>query len=389
MTSDEKIQEEIDEGVFLLKRYFEGELNDEERQHLAGWLKRSRANRELLMELRAGHSLRRRYDERRGVDVKIEFDLLVRRYPRLRRGKRPFVTWRHVAAVVAVFFLVTGGKLFLERRVDWEEVSVVQTVGNKMYALLITADGTVLPLRQGISSDDRNGLRIVDSLRLLTFASKNVCGDTIRYHRLEIPRGGEYSVVLEDGTLARLNSESCMRFPESFGDSVRMVEVVGEAYFEVARDTTRPFIVKADRLETEVLGTHFGVRVYPGEEEWTTTLAEGKVRVSLGNGQPLVLEPGQQAYVRDGRLGKHQVDVGKELAWVEGLFMFEHDELVRVTERLSRWYNVKFRFEDEKLKSYQFTGTVSRDFGIDRILDLIERMNVVKFERSGEYIVIK
>ncbi|MEY8590623.1 MULTISPECIES: FecR domain-containing protein [unclassified Butyricimonas] len=379
--------EKIDEYTSLLKKYFDGQLNKEERVRLARWLRQDRKNRELFMNVRSISLLKEHYERRSEIDTRQEFDLLVWRYPRVRGGRRVYA-WCYVAAAV-VLLLIIGGGIFFSTRTVPENTPGKTVSAGKLYALLTTADGKVVPICQGSESGDNAGFRIKDSIKQLVCGGGEMRGDTVCYHRLDIPRGGEYSVVLEDGTLVRLNSESSIRFPEFFSDSTRGIEVRGEVYLEVAKDVSRPFIVESGRLRTEVLGTRFGMSVYPAEDLWMTTLAEGCVRVTLDGEDKLVLNSGQQAYVVGSRLEKREVNVDKELAWVQGFFVFEHDELVHVVNRLSRWYDVTFVFDDENLKAYQFTGTVSRDYGLDRILDLIERMNIVTFEKSERSIVIK
>lgn len=380
------VHDEIDRYGALLRKYLDGELTGDERRQLGEWLWADRSNRELLKRLRSVDSLRERYEMRQQVDAGHEFRLLLQRYPRLKRRKISRL-WRYAVAV-SVLLAVAGGNVWLNKmRVPGKEIMVPVAPG-KAHALLTTADGKVMSIGLDEGVKGVSGFRVQDSVKRLICEKSGTRHVTIRYHRLDVPRGGEFNVLLADGTRVRLNSESYIRFPESFGDSVRSVEVGGEVYLEVARDAARPFIVDAGKMKTRVLGTRFGVRVYPGEDEWTTTLAEGSVRVDLERCS-LILKPGQQARARGGQLEKLEVDVDKELAWVRGLFVFEHDRLIRVTERLSRWYDVVFRFDDASLKSYQFTGTVSRDMGIDKILDLIERMNVVKFEKKDSYIVIK
>lgn len=380
------VQDEIDRYSALLRKYLDGELTGEERQQLGRWLWTDRANRELLKRLRSVDSLKERYKKRREIDTGHEFRLLLQRYPRLKRRKVSRV-W-YYAAAVAVLVVVGGGDIWLNRTRVLEREAVMPAVPGEARAQLTTADGKIMPIGFGEGLQGVSGFRVQDSVKQLICEKNDMLQNTTRYHRLDVPRGGEFNVLLADGTRVRLNSESYIRFPESFGDSLRSVEIGGEVYLEVAKDTVRPFVVNAGKMKTRVLGTRFGVRVYPNEEEWTTTLAEGSVRVDLDR-YSLVLKPGQQACMREGKLEKLEVDVDKELAWVRGLFVFEHDKLIRVTERLSRWYDVTFRFDDESLKSYHFTGTVSRDMGIDKILDLIERMNVVKFEKTDNYIVIK
>ncbi len=372
----------IEKYSLLLQKYFDGQLTSGERSELAEWLWRDRRNRELLRRLRGGNMSREKYRAYQRIDIEREFELLTHRYKKTR--KRKFVIrWSGVAAILVLALCV--GLLF-DREVKPEGRIVVKE--GKVQAVLTTADGSVIPIKKGMIKPGIETFQIKDSLKELFYEPVDRSGDSVRYHRLDVPRGGEYTLVLADGSSVRLNSESSIRFPECFSGSTREVKIEGEVYFEVKRDSSRPFIVYANELKIEVLGTRFGVRVYPDEMMNNTTLAEGSVRVVSGKSN-MVLLPGEQAYLMNDKLHKRKVDVGKQLAWVNGLFVFEHDNLSYVVKQLTRWYDVHFRFANEKLKDYQFTGTVGRDEGIDGILNLMEKMNVVSFEKKDGYYMIK
>ena len=355
--SEKDIYGEIEKHRLLLQKYFDGVLDPEERGQLASWLWSDRRNRDLLGRLHGGRSLRERFEIYRDFDTNREFEMLTRRYKGIRR-RRWVIRWSGVAAVLVVTICAA---LFLNRGSGVDEEKLVVREG-KLQAVLTTADGDVIPIKERMIKPGVLAFQIKDSLKELICEQADANEDSARYHRLDVPRGGEYTLVLADGSSVRLNSESSIRFPKSFSGSTREVEVHGEVYFEVVKDRVRPFIVHANELKIEVLGTRFGVRV---------------------------LVPGEQAYLEAGQLRKRTVDVDKTLAWVNGLFVFEHDKLSYVANQLTRWYDVQFRFANEKLKDYQFTGTVGRDEGIEGILNLMEKMNVVAFEKKDGYFLIK
>ena len=130
------------------------------------------------------------------------------------------------------------------------------------------------------------------------------------------------------------------------------------------------------------------MRVYPEEREWSTVLVEGKVKVSF-KGTDVVLEPRQKAYVERGVLYEGEANLNRELAWLRGAFVFEHERLESVMRTLSRWYDVSFVFEREELKNYEFTGSVRRDQPIAEVLDVFQRMNVVTFVKKGNSVLVK
>ena len=384
----EDLYDSIGEYSALLKKYFDGRLSAEERRRLARWLWSDRKNRFLLDRLRSASRLKSYYHTFQSIDPEEEYKQLTARCSGTQGRGTHFILYRRwVAAVVLV--VVGTATWFLLRTTDTKGFQQSLTDGKYM-AVLKTSDGGVFRLGElnGQQPDlQQKGLQLRDSMKELICAA-TAKSDSLIYHRLEIPPGGEYKLILADGTKVWLNSQSMIRFPLSFGKQCREIEISGEVYLEVHKESNRPFRIKAGAGKVEVLGTSFGMNVYPDEQTWTTTLVEGSIRVDIGN-QDLILKPGEMAYVEDGRLNQKEVDTDKELAWTRGEFVFEHDALEDVVKKLSRWYAVEFRFAQEELKQYVFTGQVSRDMGVDQILDLIERMNVVSFEKKGNYFFIK
>lgn len=383
------IYDQIEHYSSLLKKYFEGVLSMPERRELAEWLRKNRKNQTLFRQIKSQYSLKDYYDLRQKIDPAKEFELLTKRCTAI-KGKKPV---RHLIRrwAAAVILLLTGTTMwYAYRNITKLPVAEVQFREEKIIAILKTSGGSIFQL-DGSGSEvvlgQTAGLQIRDSLKEL-ICEQIPCADSCYMHELTIPRGGEYKLILSDGTKVWLNSESEIRFPGVFNKAVREITLCGEAYLEVTKDEKRPFRVKAGEGRVEVLGTSFGMSIYPNEQKWSTVLVSGKVKVCYGQNN-LLLQPGKEAFLKNGKLEEQVCDTDKELAWVKGLFIFKHDRLEDVVKKLSRWYNVNFRFENEKLKDYIFTGQASRDIGINKILDLMERMNVVNFEDTGTYILIK
>ena len=202
------------------------------------------------------------------------------------------------------------------------------------------------------------------------------------FNTLTTPRGRRTSVVLSDGTKVWLNAASSIRFPASFMDKDRTVELSGEAYFEVARDAARPFRVKVNHpgrnLEVEVLGTSFDVMAYDDEESVNTTLVDGSVKVVTPAGASL-LKPGQQLMA--GANGKTSLvvdaDVQKATAWKDGNFLFRGDELGDIMKQLARWYDIDVRYDSPVTDHY--TGKISRQVNISQVLKMLEAAGGVNF----------
>ena len=210
------------------------------------------------------------------------------------------------------------------------------------------------------------------------------------YNTLEVPRGGEYDVVLEDGTRVWLNADSRLKYPVVFPGSERRVILEGEAYFKVKREENRPFSVEMGGNCIEVLGTEFNVRYYPEENKQITTLVSGKVKfISEGN-KSLVLSPGEQAVLtHEGILSCTSVDVTLYTAWKDGNFVFRKQRLEEVLKTLARWYDVDVFYEDVSRKDVEFTGNIERFERFEEIIDLLRMTGDTDFEVKGKNIFVR
>lgn len=374
----------------LLKKHIYGKLNKQERGLLAGWLWEDRRNREMYRRLCLECAMQERYEKWKGVNPRHEYGLLLKRFPEIKNRERNYLRRFGYAAAVVLFCSI-GLSMYLlfdreERLNQFTQVAVAEKL---IDAILTTADGRVVTIqREKVENQESvKGLEVRFAERELLCVEDSTASSA-NIHLLEIPRGGEYHLILPDGTVVYLNSGSSIRFPEKFAGKTREIEVSGEVYLKVKANATSPFIVRTGDYRTEVLGTRFLTRAYPGEKEWVTVLEEGKVKVIYGK-QQVILKPGQKSCMETGNLSVGQANMDKELAWVHGVFVFENDDLEKITNCLSRWYDVSFRFEREELKKLPFTGKEKRDMGVREILNLIESTNVVVFEDKGDYFLVR
>lgn len=202
-------------------------------------------------------------------------------------------------------------------------------------------------------------------------------------HTLRVPRGGEYQVTLSDGTRVWLNAESKLNYPPHFEGDTREVTLEGEAYFEVAKNPDQPFIVKTTQMDIEVLGTAFNVRAYEGEEKVSTTLVEGKVRITENNGKVTPLTPGFQYEVKpeSAEFQLKKVNAVAVSGWKDGEFFAEGMELEKILEMVSKWYNIeKCHFKDEEAKNIKFTGLINRNEPLSQWLTFFAQIEPVVFE---------
>ncbi len=206
------------------------------------------------------------------------------------------------------------------------------------------------------------------------------------FNTILTPRGGTYQVVLSDGSKVWLNSESSIKFPTCFIGTERHVELQGEAYFEVAKDASKPFIVKVDKQSVRVLGTTFNVNSYINEKVITTTLVEGAVKVS-NNTNHLVLKAGQQAIAAaDNKFLLKTVDVNEFLAWRNGMFSFNKANLETVMRQFERWYDIEVEFE-ANAPEISFTGKIYRNLNLNEALNNLSFLGV-KFKTIDRRVTV-
>ena len=206
-------------------------------------------------------------------------------------------------------------------------------------------------------------------------------------YTLKTPRGGEYSLVLGDGTKIWLNADSKLTYPSIFRGNTREVRLTGEGYFKVKEDANRPFIVHTEKQSVQVLGTEFNIKAYHEEAICMTTLVKGKVQVN-SFGKRILLEPGQQAISdNQGQFRKQDAGIHKVTAWKDGYFWFDKTGIHDIMWQLSRWYDVGVKYEDG-LQPHQFMAIVSRDNDIRKILELLQGTGAVHFVIIGNEVTV-
>jgi ferric-dicitrate binding protein FerR (iron transport regulator) len=260
-------------------------------------------------------------------------------------------------------------------------------------AQLILANGETVNLNDSLHKaiTEKDGTKVQNQASALSYTSGAAGGRRAEmlFNTLITPRGGEYRIVLADGTKVWLNAASSLRYPTQFNGRERKVFLTGEAYFEVAKDAAHPFIVNTGGTDVTVLGTKFNISSYPDDPAQKTTLAEGSVRISDANaaegGNSVLLKPGNEAVIaQPGRIIRvNKTNVDAALAWKNGMFFFDSESLGSLMRKLSRWYNVDVQYDDGVDTLFHFTGRIQRYEDINGILRLIELTGKVKFTLSG------
>lgn len=363
------------------------ELNDEE---VTAWLK-EKDHVELLDEIAA---IRQKLSgQSYGENSEEEF-LYLEKSIYDRKSRRMTLRWSIAASIILLVGLFVGRTISGVRDIHEEQElakSVMQPGTSK--AILMMADGKEVVLEQGqnlnILLNER--VRVATSSQGIVYEERGKGMVTEEYNKLTTPVGGEYSLVLSDGTKVFLNADSELKYPVEFSDGKRIVDLKGEAYFEVHKDSLRPFIVRINGAEVTVLGTSFNVNTYGDDGQIYTTLVNGSVRVSsMKNKQEEILKPGMQSVmnVQSGLLTVRKVDVEPYVAWREGRFVFRAMTLDLIMRQLQRWYDFEVFYQNSELKDYEFRGVIKRDMDLDKVLSVIKATTNVDFEVKGKVITI-
>ncbi|SMC98118.1 FecR family protein [Pedobacter nyackensis] len=260
-------------------------------------------------------------------------------------------------------------------------------------AILTLANGTKINLSEvrGGSLFNESGIEIIkieDGTLVYKVVESKL--NTLEYHTITTPKGGQYKIVLPDGTRVWLNAGSSLTYRTSLKSSLgeRKVGLVGEAYFEVIKMKQKmPFIVKTDKQEVLVLGTHFNINSYKDEPDTKTTLLEGSVKV-FSKGGDAILKPGQQSVTSSSTIQLSTADIDQAVAWKNGEFMFAKEDLAGIMKKIARWYNVEVVYADQQLENKIFNGTISKFKNVSQVLKMLEKTGEVKFKIEGRRITV-
>ena len=318
---------------------------------------------------------------------------------RVKRGRGRQIGFRYWWKYAALFILPLGVALVLWQGMKNEPVGVhrqfsaVSRPGGERAILKLYDGKTVMldsTMKSSLIAHEANVRIEMDSNHLLRYSSHDSIGmaNVNKNNELIIPKGGEYQVVLADGTKVWLNSASRLIYPQSFMGKERRVVLSGEAFFDVAHDAERPFIVETSRMNVKVLGTRFNVNDYDDNEEVSTTLVNGSVEIVSGGQEVFRLVPGEQAYGKENELEKREVNVRLYTSWIDGKFLFNNTELEEIAKQISRWYDVEIFFSNESVKKVRFTGALVKFKPLDDLVRMIESTSQVRFSVKGKTIVI-
>ena len=386
---------QIAELIFL---ELKGEIREADKQVLQNWKNESEENQTLYIKIVNENAIKNKISYYNKIDKKNAWTKLSRQLDDKGNVKKiNFSEILKYAAVIALPLLI-GTYIILNHSSVFpdKEIAVVETISpGTQKAILTTSTNEKIELGQTEKKRIFNFKKatVTDTSQTLTYQNIEVDSKKeieIAYNKLETPRGGEYTLILSDGTKVFLNAETKLVFPETFHGETREIMLEGEAYFEVSKSETKAFIVKTNEYDIKVYGTSFNVSAYESDINIQTTLVEGSVGINLNNDE-IRLTPGEQANFNkiNKKLSTKEVDTYVYTAWKDGKFVFANESLEDIMLRLSRWYNTEAVYENEKLKNYHFSGTVNRYNNIDEILDMIALTTNIKFNINDNIIFVE
>ncbi len=389
----------IERLEYLIRKYVEGEMTEKEDQELSFYLKehQTRHGIKRILEVIA-HETRPLENYNRDELDRMVNKIISGHIGELKHRvikKHLFIKKALVAATMVVCVLT--GAYFLKQKKG--ENNIIVQKGQDRYiendiapgsnkAVLTLSDGSSIVLDR-TAREKLINYEILESLKieqgkLSYLKGKNKSNPATQYNTVSTPRGGEYQVVLPDGSKVWLNAASSLKFPIVFSDKDRVVELSGEAYFDIAHQKKHPFKVKVKDVEVEVLGTIFNINSYEDEETIRTTLLKGSVRqTQFDKAYEIILTPRQQAQVSKNMEVKvvDNVDITQVIAWQSGMFEFNNTDIAVIMRQISRWYDINVIYETE-LGSVKFGGGISKKLPLSKVLELLQA-NGMRFKLEG------
>lgn len=374
----------------LLSKALLGTLSGEEECSLKEWREANPENERLYGSVMNAEYMVQKSQEIANVDI-------VNGYMNVLQKRKRNIRVRRIRRVVSI---AAGVVLPLLAAVLWygtrekmenvqEQVTSVIRHG-EVKAELLLADGTTRILSSEVTDSlfRQQGANIVVQNQGVSYQGDSSVAEEC-YNTLRVPRGGEYSITLSDGSIVYLNSESELRYPVKFVGEDRRVYLSGEAYFDVSKDKEHPFSVDVNGSVVKVLGTSFNVRAYADENEILTTLVQGSVRFSAGK-ESVVLKPGEQAVLnKSGRVVIKEVDTYLYTAWKNGVFAFEKQRLEEIMNVVARWYDVNIFWENASQKEVTFTGKMKRYDDFSKVVEMLEMTGNTEFVVKENNIFIR
>jgi transmembrane sensor len=317
--------------------------------------------------------------------IKDRVDHQIEQFSRNNNVKMLWPSWFKYAAAAAVLVLISTAILIFSNYKDNSPYALfaandIDPGGHRAILTLSNGKKIILDAAKTGEIASQSGIKVTktkDGQLVYTVVNNGNDQNLSETNTITTPNGGNYQVILPDGTKVILNAASSVTFPTSFSGLERLVTMEGEAYFEVTKNAEMPFKVKSGRQVVEVLGTHFDINAYDNEPVIKTTLLEGSVKVNYNNASTLI-KPGQQAIIafNDAKnIDVHDADLEKEMAWKNGAFSFENDDLHSVMRQIARWYDAEVIYEGD-FPDDKFFGGIPKSSKLSGVAKILELNNI-------------
>ena len=389
--------ENVYQDAALMRRVLLGEADEAEQQELEKRLEECSDLRKIYEQLQNSETLKAAFKERQNYSSKKAYQSFLQKIgqvePERQRRRSLHIGW-YVAAAVVIF--AVGLSFYMLNSSSPKEESRPLIQPGTQQAQLTLPDGSVIDVDKkevnvvvdGIQVKYKEGVLSYQPTVTTQHEEKNVEEQSAKSNELVIPRGGENTVILADGTTVHLNAGSKLTYPVRFVGKRRLVALEGEAYFDVAEDENHPFVVRTHLGDVIVLGTAFNVNAYINASVCYTTLVRGKVQFSAPNVEAITLLPGEQAVVSANGSEKRTVDLEEYVGWVEGLYVFNNRSLGEIMETFERWYDIQVYYETEDLRNITYSGSLKRYGTINSFLEALELTGDLTYKISGRNILI-
>lgn len=397
-------QEKLEE---LLSLFFEGEISRIEQDELFRYIGESRGEENLNRAI--DHVFRKMKNQdllsASGKELIYKNIIQDKRFgmaSEMEVLKRTRNTWRQYGIAASILLILFTGIYFYTKRAEVQPVmakvsistaEIINPGGNK--AILTLSDGSRIRLdhakngllanQAGVSIQKTSDGKLLYAFSSADTSSMKVSAKMI-YNKIETPAGGKYQINLPDGSMVWLNASSSLRFPAFFAGNTREVQLTGEAFFDVAKNASKPFKVITKDQTVEVLGTQFNINSYADEDVIKTTLIEGSVKIIYKN-KMVLLGPGQQFQPINSTVKVVAADTEEVVAWKDGYFLFKNEDIRSIMRKVSRWYNVEVSYQGE-IPVVGFGGNISRSKDISEVLNALQLTNAVHFKIEGRRITV-
>ena len=388
--------ENIYQDAALMRKFLLGEANEAERKELEKRLAECPDLKKVYEQLQNGETLKAAFGEYKDYSSKKAYQSFLQKIGRMEKKERkPSISrvWWYAAAAVIV--LAAGLSFYMSNFYSAVEEKRVLIQPGTQQAQLTLPDGSIIDVDKkevnvvvdGVQVKYKKGVLSYQPTVTTQHEEESTEEKPVKSNELVIPRGGENTVILVDGTTVHLNAGSKLTYPVRFAGKRRVVALEGEAYFDVVKDETRPFIVQTHLGEVTVLGTAFNINAYTDASVYTT-LVHGKVQFSSSSIGTIILSPGEQAVVSANGSEKRMVDLDEYVGWVDGRYVFNNRPLGEIMQTFERWYDIQVYYETPHLRDITYSGSLKRYGTINSFLDALELTGDLTYKISGRNILI-